>query len=79
MPTTTIEEAQAHLPILIAKLKPGKELLITQEDHPVARLVAEPATTRKVRHPGSAIGKLTVVEDDDAHDAHLEDFKEYMP
>ncbi len=28
------------------------------------------------RQPGSAIGKLTIIEDDNAH---LEDFKEYMP
>ena len=76
MATATIQEAQAHLPVLIAKLKPGEELLITQDDHPVARLVAEPAATKKARRPGSAIGKLTIVEDDDSH---LEDFKEYMP
>ena len=76
MTTTTIEEAQANLAILIAQLKPGEELLITQQDRPVARLVSESADTRKARQPGSAIGKLTVVEDDDAH---LEDFKEYVP
>ncbi len=76
MTTITIEEAQARLPVLIAKLKPGEELLITQQDRPVARLVAEPPAVRKARQPGSAVGKLTIVEEDDTH---LEDFKEYMP
>ena len=76
MATITIEEAQARLPALISGLKPGEELVIIQQDRPVARLVAEPSKTRVPRQPGSAIGKLTVVEEDDAH---LEDFKEYMP
>ena len=75
MTTVTIEKAQANLAGLIAELKPGEELLITQEDRPVARLVAEPANRRVPRQPGSAIGKLRIVEDDDTH---LADFKEYM-
>ena len=76
MTTVTIEEAQADLAAWIARLKPGEELLITQQDRPVARLVAEPPTVRKPRQPGSAVGKLTIIEDDDTH---LEDFREYMP
>ena len=76
MATVTVEEAQANLAGLIGKLKPGEELLITKEDQTVARLVAEPPGDRQPRKPGSAIGKLVVVEEDDAH---LEDFKEYMP
>ena len=76
MTTITIEEAQANLARLIAQLKPGDEVLIIQKDRPVARLTAEPNNARAPRRPGSAVGKLTVVEDDDAH---LDDFKEYMP
>lgn len=75
MTTVTLEEAQANLAGLIAELKPGEEILITEEDRPVARLVAEAPNARKPRQPGSAIGKLTIVEDDDAH---LDDFREYM-
>jgi antitoxin (DNA-binding transcriptional repressor) of toxin-antitoxin stability system len=75
MTTVTLKEAQANLAGLIAELKPGEEILITEEDRPVARLVAEAANARKPRRPGSAIGKLTIVEDDDAH---LDDFREYM-
>ena len=72
MTTATIEEAQASLPSLISHLKPGEEVVILEHDRPVARLIGEP----RQRKLGGAIGKLRIVEDDDAH---LEDFKEYMP
>jgi len=75
MTTITLEEAQSQLAVVIANLKPGEEVLITREDRPVARLTAEPTHARKARQPGSAVGKLTIVTDDDAH---LEDFNEYM-
>jgi antitoxin (DNA-binding transcriptional repressor) of toxin-antitoxin stability system len=73
---TTLEEVQSHLGMWIAKLQPGEELLITQDDHPVARLIAEPKGMHKARQPGSAIGQLKVVEEDNVH---LDDFREYMP
>ncbi|MFH1919080.1 MAG: antitoxin of toxin-antitoxin stability system [Planctomycetota bacterium] len=76
MTTVTIEEAQANLAGLIAELKPGEEVLIMQENRPVARLVVESPNSRTPRQPGSAIGKLTIVEEDDTH---LSDFREYMP
>ena len=76
MTTATIEEAQVNLAALIANLKPGEELVIVQRNRPVARLVAEHGENAGVRQPGSAIGKLTIVEDDDAY---LEDFNDYMP
>ncbi len=75
MHTTTMEEAQAHLAAWRSRLKPGEELLITDQDRPVARLIPEPSVPVKPRQPGSAIGKLTVVEDDESH---LEDCREYM-
>ena len=76
MVTATIQEAQVRLAALIAQLKPGEELVIIERNRPVARLVAERSETPGPRQPGSAIGKLTIVEDDNAH---LEDFREYMP
>ena len=33
--TITIEEAQAHLPELIAGLTPGQEIIITSNDQPL--------------------------------------------
>ena len=41
MSTVTLEEAQARLPELIARLAPGEELIITRDAQPVARLVGE--------------------------------------
>jgi antitoxin (DNA-binding transcriptional repressor) of toxin-antitoxin stability system len=76
MTTATIEEVQASLLSLLSGLKPGEELVILQQGRPVARLVAEPAPPPKSRQPGSAIGKLRIIEEDDDH---LKDFKEYIP
>jgi antitoxin (DNA-binding transcriptional repressor) of toxin-antitoxin stability system len=76
MSTVTVEEAQARLPALIAGLKPGQEVVITLGDRPVARLVGEPAEFRPPRRPGSAVGQLAVVAEDEEH---LQDFTEYMP
>jgi antitoxin (DNA-binding transcriptional repressor) of toxin-antitoxin stability system len=70
MTTATIEEAQVHLAALIAKLMPGEELVIVEQDRPVTRLIGEP----RQRKLGSGVGILSIVEDDDSH---LEDFKEY--
>ena len=72
----SIEEAQAHLAELIAGLQPGEELVITQNEQPVARLIAQGRETRQPRKPGSAKGKLVVLADDEDH---LKDFEEYMP
>jgi antitoxin (DNA-binding transcriptional repressor) of toxin-antitoxin stability system len=76
MTTITIQEAQANLAGLIAELKPGEEVLITEQGRSIARLTAAPSNTRAPRRPGSALGKLTIVADDDTH---LDDFQEYMP
>jgi antitoxin (DNA-binding transcriptional repressor) of toxin-antitoxin stability system len=76
MTTATIEEVQARLPEMLAQLKPGEELVIMENDRPVARLVADVGEASRARRLGSAIGKLIINEEDDEH---LEDFKEYMP
>lgn len=74
--TVTIEEAQAHLVELVSKLVPGEEIVITQNEQPVAKLVLQRAPVRQPRQPGSAKGRLIILADDEEH---LEDFKEYMP
>jgi prevent-host-death family protein len=76
MTTVTLEEAQAHLPELIDHLQPGEPLVITRNEKPVARLLAEEPPKRKPRKAGSAKGTLTIIQDDDEH---LKDFEEYMP
>jgi len=76
MNTVTIDEAQAKLPELIAKLTPGEELMIIRDKQPVARLVGERRPARKPRQPGSARDKILYMADD--FDAPLDDFNEYM-
>jgi prevent-host-death family protein len=74
--TVTLEDAQAHLADLIAKAVPGQEIVITQDDKPVARLIAENTPLMQPRVPGSAKGMIAYMADD--FDAPLEDFKDYM-
>ena len=73
MTPVSIEEAQAALPSLIAKLKPGEQVEITEADHTVARLVGGPFRVGGKRRPGSAVGKLVIHQDDDEH---LDGFRE---
>ena len=75
MATITIQEAQANLPDLIHKLTPGDELVITENNQPVAKLVASPPSKPRPL-PGRCKGMLTILADDEEH---LEHFKEYMP
>ncbi len=73
--TVTMEEAQAKLPELVAHLGGGEELIITQDDKPIARLVRETPPPRKPRQPGNCKGMIRIVSDGDEH---LKDFEEYM-
>jgi antitoxin (DNA-binding transcriptional repressor) of toxin-antitoxin stability system len=72
----TIEEAQSRLPELIAGLGIGDEMVITQNNQPVARLVADHSQLVQPRVPGNCRGMITLGVDDDEH---LQDFAEYMP
>ena len=77
MSTVTLAEAQSHLPALIDQLMPGEELVITQDDKPVAKLTATEAPQPSVsRRAGSGRGELVIVSYDEDH---LADFAEYMP
>jgi antitoxin (DNA-binding transcriptional repressor) of toxin-antitoxin stability system len=74
--TVSLQQAQADLAVLIRHLSPGEQLVITENDRPVARLTAEsPPMPPKRREPGLLKGMITIVEDDDEH---LKDFEEYM-
>lgn len=74
MQTIPLEQAEGHLASIIEKLSPGEEVVLTQNNQPVARLVSE----KKRSRPGPGLGKgmITVAADDDEH---LKDFAEYMP
>jgi prevent-host-death family protein len=74
--TITVEEAQAKLKELIHQLAPGEEVVITENQQPIAKLVGEQPSKRKSRQAGRCKGMITqLVEDDE----HLRDFAEYMP
>jgi len=77
MSTMTLQQVQAQLPDVIAKLRPGEDLIITDNQRPVARLsYAGGVQPRKPRKAGSAKGEITIVSDDEEH---LEHFRDYMP
>jgi len=63
MATITIEEARANLHDLIHRLQPGEEVVITENDRPVAKLVAAtPAEPRKVPKLGTQRGSVLSME-----------------
>lgn len=75
MSTITVEEAQSRLAELIHQLRPGDEVIITENNQPVAKLVAQSPVVRQPRKAGSCKGMITIVSDDEEH---LDDFKEYL-
>jgi antitoxin (DNA-binding transcriptional repressor) of toxin-antitoxin stability system len=72
--TVSIQQAAAQLAELLRSLKPGDEIVVTQDDQPVAKIVPSPRPGP--RRPGSCRGMLVIHEED--HE-HLVDFKDYMP
>ena len=75
MTTISIQEAEAKLSELIRSLKPGEEVVITEDDHPVARLV-HAAALQAGRRLGTLKGTVTYMAPD--FDEPLDDFGEYM-
>ncbi|MEO0376073.1 MAG: antitoxin of toxin-antitoxin stability system [Cyanobacteria bacterium P01_A01_bin.17] len=76
MNQVTVQQVQQHLLELLADLSPGEGLQITVGERVVGRLVAEASAVRAQRQPGSAVGTLKILVDDDEH---LQDFVSYMP
>jgi antitoxin (DNA-binding transcriptional repressor) of toxin-antitoxin stability system len=71
----TLDEAQEKLKELVHQLEPGDEIIITENQHTVAKLTSEPAKPQLPRKAGNCIGMIEIISDDDEH---LADFKEYM-
>ena len=78
MTTVTIQEAQSRLSDLIHNLVPGDEVVITENNQPVAKLVSELPKPKPGQRPPPGPGKvcISIVSEDDEH---LNDFVEYMP
>jgi antitoxin (DNA-binding transcriptional repressor) of toxin-antitoxin stability system len=68
-----IEQASARLPELLRTLGPGDEIVLTQDDRQVARVLPSEPPPRRVA--GRWKGKLTILSEDDEH---LKEFKDYM-
>lgn len=68
-----ISVVQNTLAKLIASLGKNDEIIVTQDGHPIGRLLPIPYG---VPVAGRCKGMLTIIAEDEEH---LEDFKEYMP
>ena len=68
------------MPELIHGLSPGEEIVITENDRPVAKLTTAAPQLRKPPMLGTQPGTLpgTVLYMSPDFDAPLDDFKEYM-
>lgn len=71
----TVDVAEANLKELIHLLPSGGEIIITENQQPVAKLVSKSIPPRKPRVPGLGKGMITLLVEDDEH---LEGFAEYM-
>ena len=77
MTSLSIEEAQVKLRDLVHGLAPGDEVIIIENNQPVARLVpAESQSHNPPRQLGTMKGTVLYMAPD--FDAPLDDFKEYM-
>ncbi|MDT4952630.1 MAG: hypothetical protein QOJ02_768 [Acidobacteriota bacterium] len=69
-----LEKAKAQISSLLQTALDGEEIVITQNEQPVLKLVPIPAVKPR-RQSGSAKGLITM---SDNFDEPLEDFAEYM-
>ena len=72
----TVDEAGAKLKELIANLAPGEEVVLTDNQPPVARLVGE--RTPRPPRPAAGLGKGSIQFMAPDFDEPLEEFQEYM-
>lgn len=71
----TVQEVQQNLLDLLASLHPGEGVEIVLGNQVIGRLVADGGTVGTPRQPGSAIGTLKILVEDNEH---LQDFSQYM-
>jgi prevent-host-death family protein len=69
MGTVTIQEAQAKLPDLIHNLSPGDDVVITENNQPVAKLVSQLPKPKTGLRPPPGLGKgfIAIISEDDEH------------
>jgi antitoxin (DNA-binding transcriptional repressor) of toxin-antitoxin stability system len=74
--TISIQQASAQLGKLVRALGPGDEIILTDNDKPVARIVPDSVSSHP-RQAGACKGMLEILDDRD--DVILEHFKDYIP
>ena len=74
--TVTLDEAQNHLKELVHQMAPGDEIIITENERTVAKLIfgSPPVTER----PKPGLGKGSIVYMSSDFDEPLDEMKEYM-
>jgi prevent-host-death family protein len=70
-----LEKARAQIASLLQTALDGEEIIITQNEQPVLKLVPI-SSLKSRRRSGSAKGLITMSDD---FDEPLEDFAEYVP
>ena len=77
MSTISLSELETSLAEVVHGLMPGKEVVITEGNRPIARLLpAEPVADLQPRTPGTLKGTVLYMAPD--FNEPLDDFKEYM-
>jgi antitoxin (DNA-binding transcriptional repressor) of toxin-antitoxin stability system len=72
----SVEEAQTRLKELIDKLAPGEEIVLTENQQRVAKLVGERLARPPRPAPGLGKGSILYMAPD--FDEALDEFKEYL-
>jgi prevent-host-death family protein len=72
----TIEQATANIASVLADVLHGEEIIITDHEKPVAKVIPLELHQEKKRVFGGGKGIITYISDD--FDEPLEDFKDYM-
>lgn len=76
MSTVTVEEAQLRLKQLIDNLGPGEEVILTENNLPVAKLVGE--RSAHPERPAPGLGKGSILHISPDFDETPVEFKEYI-
>lgn len=76
--TMSLDDAQSRLKELIHRLAPGDEVILTENEQPVAKLVGQAAPPPKPPRPEPGWGRDMILDIAPDFDAPLEEMKEYM-
>lgn len=77
--TLPIELTSEALRGLVRAMQPGDEIIITEDEKPIARIVSNPSSKPNASqdYRGAWKGKLEILDEGD--DTVIEHFKDYLP